>query len=65
MLKLLLLGLVIYGVYKYFAIANRLQAGIRKRMKENGGINIEINIDRKPEKVQEKKDDYTDYEEMK
>lgn len=64
MFKLLLLGLVIYGVYKYFSIANKLQAGIRKRVKENGGINIEINIDRK-EKVKETREDYTDYEEMK
>jgi len=63
MLKLIILGLVIYAVYKYFAIANKLQAGIRKRMKESGGINIEINIDRK-EKEPVKRDDYTDFEEM-
>lgn len=54
---------MIYAVYKYFAIANKLQAGIRKRMKESGGINIEINIDRK-EKEPVKRDDYTDFEEM-
>lgn len=65
MLKLILLGLVIYGVYKYFSIANRLQAGIRKKINDEDGINIEININRKKEKIKAKEDDYTDYEEMK
>lgn len=63
MLKLLLLGLIIYGIVKYFSIANKFQAGIRKKMKESGGVNIEINIDRK-EKVKARDDDFTDYEEM-
>lgn len=63
MLKLLFLGLIIYAVYKYFTIANKLQAGIRKKVKESGGVSIEINIDRK-EKEPVKRDDYTDYEEM-
>ncbi len=65
MLKLILLGLVIYAVYIYFSIANRLQAGIRKKIKDEDGINIEININRKKEKIKAKEDDYTDYEEMK
>jgi hypothetical protein len=65
MLKLIILGLLIYAVYKYFTIANRLHAGIQKRVKEDGGINIEINIDRKKVKVKEPREDYTDYEEMK
>lgn len=65
MLKLLILGLVIYAVYKYFSFANKLQAGVRKKIKEDGGVNIEININRKKEKVQAKEGDYTDFEEMK
>lgn len=63
MLKLLFLGLIIFGIYKYFTIANKLHAGIRKKVKESGGVSIEINIDRK-EKMNAKDGDYTDYEEM-
>jgi len=64
MLKLLLLALVIYGVYKYFSFANKqLKAGSeRKQVREkNGGINIQININ----KERKKDDDYIDYEDIK
>lgn len=67
MIKLFLLGIMIYGVYQYFNIANRLQSGAdaRKQVKEKRNINIEINIDRKKAKEEAKEKDYTDFEEIK
>ncbi len=64
MIKLLLLGLVIYGVYRYFAIANRqLEAGSEQKQvrDKKGPINIQININRD----KKKEDDYIDYEDVK
>lgn len=64
MLKLLLLGLLIYGVYRYFSFANKqLKAGSEsKQIKEKRGpINIQININRD----KKKDDDYIDYEDVK
>ncbi|MFN7116324.1 MAG: hypothetical protein ACK4TA_05955 [Saprospiraceae bacterium] len=64
MLKLLLLGLIIYGVYRYFAMANKqLAAGSEhKQVREKKGpINIQININRE----KKKEDDYIDYEDIK
>lgn len=64
MIKLIIIGLLIYGVFKYFGMANKQleeETG-RKKVKSNKGpINIQININ----KGQKKDDDYIDYEDVK
>lgn len=64
MIKLIIIGLLIYGVFKYFGAANKQleeETGRQKVKSSKGPINIQININ----KGQKKDDDYIDYEDVK
>lgn len=57
------MGLLIYGVFRYFSIANKdLDAGEAKKQirEKKGPINIQININRD----KKKDEDYIDYEDV-